>query len=167
MSPAGDRDGAGPHCGSAGRDPARVGPPLRLALAAEMAAPSIIRERLDQWLHDLEWPAGQQDDLVLAASEAVSNSVEHGYRVDHSTGGHPGLVRVEATVHADADGYRHIVITVRDQGGWQPPREARGNRQHGLPLMGACVESLDVDGNGDGTTVVLRSRAVPPTPDRA
>jgi hypothetical protein len=31
-----------------------------------------------RWLAALRWPPGQNDDLVLAVNEAVSNSVEHG-----------------------------------------------------------------------------------------
>ena len=58
---------------------------------------------------------------------------------------------------------RRAVLTVVDHGAWLPPSAFRGNRRHGLPLMEACVETLTVDGTDHGTTVVLRSRAVPPS----
>jgi anti-sigma regulatory factor (Ser/Thr protein kinase) len=136
---------------------------LRMTLSGELAAPSVARERLSGWLSGHRWPAAQQDDLVLAVSEAVSNSVEHGYGVDH-TGvvERGGLVEVHGVVVAGLDGRRSVVLTVVDHGSWRPPSAVRGNRRHGLPLMRACVETLTVDGTEHGTTVLLRSRAVPP-----
>ena len=153
VPPLSDRDEPG----------ARTDLELRMTLPAELAAPSLTRERLSRWLSGHRWPAGQHDDLVLAVSEAVSNSVEHGYGVDHGTtvdGG--GLVEVHGIVAAEPDGRRRVVVTVVDHGTWLPPSPVRGNRRHGLPLMAACVDTLTVDGTDHGTTVVLRSRAVPP-----
>jgi serine/threonine-protein kinase RsbW len=137
-------------------------PELRLTLPAEMATPSLTRSRLARWLDAHRWPSGQHDDLVLAVSEAVTNCVEHGYGVDHATVGHSGLVEVHGVVVAEPDGHRYAVLTVADRGAWLPPSAERGNRRHGIPLMEACVESMTIDGTSAGTTVVFRSRAVPP-----
>ena len=142
-----------------------AGPDLHLTVAAEMVAPSLVRERLDGWLAAHQWPRGQHDDLVLAVSEAVSNSVEHGYGVDHTTVGHEGLIEVHASLFHDPDGHRRLVLSVRDHGSWRPTPASRDNRRHGIPLMEACVDTLTVDGTTTGTTVVLRSRPVPPLPD--
>src|SRR3954471_9852136 len=63
-------------------DPATVADvELHLVLGATWVAPSIARERVEEWLRAQQWPPAQADELVLAVSEAVSNSVEHGYRV--------------------------------------------------------------------------------------
>jgi anti-sigma regulatory factor (Ser/Thr protein kinase) len=136
---------------------------LRMTLRGELTAPSLARERLSHWLAAHRWPSGQHDDVVLAVSEAVSNSVEHGYGVDDGVGLQSGgPVEVHGIVVAEPDGRRHAVLTVADRGSWLPPSEIRGNRRHGLPLMQACVETLTVTGTEHGTTVVLRSRTVPP-----
>lgn len=153
MPPLSDRD----------RSRAHTDVELRMTLSAELAAPSLARERLSRWLAGHRWPAGQRDDLILAVSEAVSNSVEHGYGVDHgAVVERGGPVEVHGIVVAEPDGRRRAVLTVVDRGSWLPPSAFRGNRRHGLPLMEACVETLTVDGTDGGTTVVLRSRAVPP-----
>lgn len=140
-------------------------PELRMRLSAELAAASLARQRLSRWLAGHRWPAGQRDDLILAVSEAVTNSVEHGYGVDHdAVVERGGPVEVHGMVVGEPDGHRRVVLTVIDHGTWLPPSAVRGNRRHGLPLMEACVETLTVDGTERGTTVVLRSRAVPPRP---
>lgn len=154
MSPLSDHDRSGTH----------TDVELRMTLPAELAAPSLARERLARWLSGHKWPAGQRDDLILAVSEAVSNSVEHGYGVDHNEVVESGgPVEVHGIVVAEPDGRRRAVLTIVDHGSWLPPSAFRGNRRHGLPLMEACVEDLTVDGTDHGTTVVLRSRAVPPS----
>src|SRR5689334_24975487 len=56
-------------------------PALSFVLAPTWASASIARERTESWLRTLHWPQGPAEDLVLAVSEAVSNSVEHGYLV--------------------------------------------------------------------------------------
>ena len=156
MPPRSGSDELGPR-----RGPAPAVPELRLTLAAGMTAPTLARERLGRWLDAHGWPADQHDDLVLAVSEAVSNSVEHGYGVDHTTVGPAGPVELRGEVHAGPDG-RHAVLTVTDRGTWRPPSGERGYRRHGIPLMEACAAAVTVDGTSSGTTVVLRSRAVPP-----
>jgi serine/threonine-protein kinase RsbW len=142
--------------------PPRSEPDLRLTLLAAMTAPGLARNRLGRWLDAHAWPAEQHDDLVLAVSEAVSNSVEHGYGVDHAAAGRPGPVELSGVVHASPDGMRHAVLTVTDRGVWRPPSGESGYRRRGIPLMEACAATVTVDGTSSGTTVVLCSRAVPP-----
>ncbi len=157
MPPRSDPDELNPR-----RATARGEADLRMTLLAGMAAPALARARISRWLDAHGWPQEQHDDLVLAVSEAVSNSVEHGYGVNHTTGGHDGLVEVHGVVYTEPDEHRFAVLTVTDHGSWLPPSAERGNRRHGMPLMEACAESMTVDGTGHGTTVVLRSRPVPP-----
>lgn len=140
----------------------RAAPELVATLAADWAAASVARERLGRWLRDLDWPPAQRDELVLAASEAVSNSVEHGYGVPHDVVDHDGLVTMRATVEMERDGHRRVRIVVADAGGWVERDGSRDRRGHGLTIMRACTDELTVDGTAEGTTVVLHSRAAPP-----
>src|SRR5690606_41491977 len=111
----------------------RPGPPaaadLRFDLPAELVAPSIARERVERWLHDLRWPAEQLEDLVLALSEAVSNSVEHGYGGNTRTppsSTDPATVQAEGRVGAGAGGGRRAGLRGPDPGrGPAPAARAR------------------------------------------
>lgn len=134
---------------------------LSLALPADPAAAAMARTRLTAWLTEHDWPQAQQDDIVLAVSEAVSNGVEHGYGARPGVAGRTGLVEVDAEVVPDDDGMRQVVVSVRDHGGWQPHPHVRAHRRHGIPLMRACVAEFVIDGTASGTTVMLRSRPVP------
>jgi anti-sigma regulatory factor (Ser/Thr protein kinase) len=141
---------------------------LRLVLEANWVAPSLARERVEGWLRAHQWPPAQAEELVLAISEAVSNSVEHGYRVPFDAVEHPGTVEVHARLTSDTpDGYRQVEFRVRDRGIWREPDRAVSTRGHGMLIMRTCTDELVVDGSPDGTTVVLRSRPAPPGPDRS
>jgi anti-sigma regulatory factor (Ser/Thr protein kinase) len=136
--------------------------PLRLQLPADPVAPSVARHRLRHWLTALSWPAGQLEDIVLAISEAVSNAVEHAYLFDHRT---PAVVDIVGEVEAAPEGHRRVTVIVRDHGRWRPPPTDDENRRRGIPLMRACVDTVTIgqpEDNRVGTSVVLRSRAVPP-----
>jgi anti-sigma regulatory factor (Ser/Thr protein kinase) len=129
---------------------------VRRVMAADGAAPAAVRQLFRAWLGELSWPMEDADDLLLAVSEAVSNSAEHAYP--------PGLVGhvvVEAECVLDGNGSRQVVITVDDQGSWRPPPDWHENRRRGLPLMRACTASLDVSGTPSGTRVRMVSNPVP------
>lgn len=140
---------------------------LHFELVPELVAPSIARDRFDRWLHDLRWPDAQREDLVLALSEAVSNSVEHGYGVHE---GPPrqalgaGTVEVRARVRAEANGARRIALTVRDHGRWREPVAPARFRGHGLNIIRACADELSIDGDATGTTLTLTTRPAPVPP---
>jgi serine/threonine-protein kinase RsbW len=149
-----------PLSGGAAHPPSTA-PPLRMALPADWVAPSIARDRFDHWLRDLAWPAGQREDLVLALSEAVSNSVEHGYGVPSAAAANEdGVVEVLAELVAEPDSARRVVLTVRDSGGWQPPTDSP-HRGHGLRMIRAGGDEAVIDGDERGTTVRLTSRPAP------
>jgi serine/threonine-protein kinase RsbW len=107
-------------------------------------------------------PAEQLEDLVLATSEAVSNSVEHGYRLASRAALASGVIEVFGRVLTDPDGCKRVELIVRDHGMWRPIPEDRGNRQHGMTVMRGCVAEVIVDGTVEGTTVILRGQPVPP-----
>jgi anti-sigma regulatory factor (Ser/Thr protein kinase) len=136
---------------------------LKFALAPEWAAPSQARRLVQRWLTDHSWPADQRDDLVLATSEAVANSVEHGYGLArHTATAARGAIEVCGRVLADKLG-RYVELVVRDHGRWRPIPPDRGSRGHGLKVMRELVAEMSVHATSSGTTVVLRSQAVPAT----
>jgi serine/threonine-protein kinase RsbW len=119
-----------------------------------------------RWLADQHWPEEGVADCVLAVSEAVTNSVEHGYgiTVHHST--QPGgSVTVDGHV-ARTDHHYRAVFEVRDQGGWQgaPPDRHAG---FGWSIMRSCMEDVQVSTSDQGTTVSLWSKPATPRIDGA
>jgi anti-sigma regulatory factor (Ser/Thr protein kinase) len=152
------------------RVPLSAGPPpvgeLHVVVGADWVAPSIARDRLERWLRGLAWPRGQREDLVLALSEAVSNSVEHGYGIaagaTSSGDAGAGAVEVRARLLVEGGGARRIRLVVRDGGRWREPVAPSRFRGHGLAIIRACADEMVVDGDDAGTTLTLSSRAAPP-----
>lgn len=141
-----------------------AGVELRLVLGAGWVAPSIARERVEAWLRAHQWPPAQIDELVLVVSEAVSNSVEHGYRVPIDAVDHPGRVELAGVLRADPDGYRQVEFRIADRGRWREPDTGASTRGHGMLIMRSCTDKLVVEGSATGTTVLVRSRPAPPVP---
>jgi anti-sigma regulatory factor (Ser/Thr protein kinase) len=167
MAPTGNDDTLRPDTSPCNQrrstDPAFPAPSrhaLRLQLPSDPIAPSVARHRVRHWLTGSCWPPGQQEDIVLAVSEAVSNAIEHAYRDDQF----PAVVDISGEVEAVPGDQRRVIVIVRDHGRWRPPPIDHENRRRGIPLMRACVDTVTIgqpEDNGAGTSIVLRSRAVP------
>ncbi|MGU3432998.1 ATP-binding protein [Actinomycetes bacterium M1A6_2h] len=108
-------------------------------------AAGALRRRLSAWL-EARALKDISVDVVLAAYEAMANSVEHAF-VGRST---PGRITLTA-VH---DGPR-LTVTIADTGRWleHPPTPNRGR---GLRLAEAISDRVDIDHDGSsGTSVTL------------
>jgi serine/threonine-protein kinase RsbW len=153
-------DTSRPGQGGHGIQPAR---PMRLRLPAETIAPSVARHQLRRWLADLVWPPAQTQDIVLAVSEAVANSVEHAY-ADQP----PGAVDLNVDVEILSGGQRRATLVILDEGRWRPAPADDENRRRGIPMMRACMGTVTIevlsapDGRPRGTRVTMISRTVPP-----
>lgn len=97
--------------------------------------------------------------MVLAISEAVSNSVEHAY-IDQPA----GLIDLTATVTTEEP--RRVRLILRDYGRWRPPPAEDESRRRGIPVMRFCMDSVTIEpltddrGLPDGTRVTLTSKPV-------
>jgi anti-sigma regulatory factor (Ser/Thr protein kinase) len=85
---------------------------------------------------------GLAGDVMLAVSEAVTNSIKHAYP------DRDGEVELVASLAAG----RTLVLTVRDTGGGFGPTASEGLGA-GLMLMGECADELEVDRGPGGVTV--------------
>ena len=112
-----------------------------------------LRRALTRWIAAMGATVEESGDLVLATSEAVTNSMVHAYGLED------GVIEVEATVLA-----QEVTVTVRDAGGWRSGTSQEGGR--GLSLMRALTESVDVNAGAGGTVVRLRRRLGRPLPAR-
>lgn len=136
---------------------------LDVDLSAHWIAASLARDRTQLWLEGHRWPPDRTEELVLAISEAVSNSVEHGYLVPHESLDHPGIVRLRGHIATADSGERRAVFTISDDGSWKTPQDDP-ERGMGLLIMRACADNLDITGTVDGTRVELVSQHVPRSP---
>ncbi|MFD6568502.1 ATP-binding protein [Micromonospora profundi] len=144
-----------PANGSA--DAASVVPPADAGSAVDVrwtypSAPtsaSAMRRDIRRVLGDLDVDPDVLEDLLLAASEAVNNAVEHAQRPSRPE------VRVQLRV---GDGV--VRISVRDFGTWRDRRPAM-DRGRGALLMNAYGDVRMVS-TGEGTTVTIERRLVDP-----
>jgi serine phosphatase RsbU (regulator of sigma subunit)/anti-sigma regulatory factor (Ser/Thr protein kinase) len=112
--------------------------------ARVMADPTelaLLRERLGAWFRERGVAEGVLEDVVLAVSEAVANSMEHAYGLDDAES-----VVVGAAVPGP------IVVTVRDRGPWRPSLE-RSERGRGIRLMRSLMDEIEFSTSASGTLV--------------
>jgi anti-sigma regulatory factor (Ser/Thr protein kinase) len=87
----------------------------------------------------------ETEDLLLAASEAANNAVEHAQQ--------PTEPFFEVSSEVDDE---QVTVVVQDHGGWQQPTSP-SYRGRGLAMMRALVNTT-VTRRPNGTTVTMRSR---------
>jgi anti-anti-sigma factor len=91
--------------------------------------------------------------MVLALGEAIANAAEHAYPDDA-----PGPL--DARFSHEPDG--EVLMLVSDAGRWLRADDAeRSHRGHGLALMRAVMDRVDVVPSSTGTRVELRYRPRP------
>lgn len=129
-----------------------MGESLRVLLPADPCSAAVARRALTTWLAALPWPEESAQDLVFAASEAVTNCVDHAYPAPDAA---PDAIVLEAREHPDDD-RTCVEVTVADHGRWHDPSRDLGFRGRGIDMMRALTGSVSLDGSAAGTTVVLR-----------
>jgi anti-sigma regulatory factor (Ser/Thr protein kinase) len=144
-----------------GRRPA---PPTVSPIAAARLAPSPDGRRREWRLRAMEssvpflrreltaflWATGLSDDavydLLLAASEAASNAVDHPQ--------HPTEPFFDVAAEIDGE---TVAIVVQDHGRWRPPTPSP-HRGRGLPMMRVLADTT-VEAGTHGTTVTIRNHS--------
>ncbi|MGW6727701.1 SpoIIE family protein phosphatase [Nocardia sp. NPDC055029] len=117
--------------------------PLRLDIPAAASELTGLRRNLYRWFATAAVPHDLAADLVAAANEACSNSVEHAYRDTE-----PGRVTLTATCEGD-----RVVIEVTDSGRWIPTPTDPGYRGRGVEMMRVLTEDLEFSHDENGTRV--------------
>jgi LuxR family maltose regulon positive regulatory protein len=106
-----------------------------------------IRSEVRRWLGPLALAGDNEDDLVLAVSEAVSNSVEHAYGPATFDG------TVELTFWTEPDA---VCVEVVDHGEWRIPSGEPTGRGRGIEIMQRLVAFVLIRHDRCGTRVLLR-----------
>ncbi|MEV0358132.1 ATP-binding protein [Nocardia sp. NPDC050697] len=123
--------------------------PLRQEFAAAAEELAGVRARLREWLGGVLTDPRHAYDLLLAASEACTNAIEHGHHSDRRP------ILLEADVEHDT-----VRVTVTDHGQWKPPDDTGeapepSHRGRGLELIGALVPRSRITVGESGTVVEL------------
>lgn len=107
----------------------------------------LLRDALESWLSRAGCSRERIERLLLAASEAVTNSIEHAYPDG------PGPVRLTADMYDD----RTIRMTVTDHGRWRPVDPQPTPRGRGVFMMQECGDDVRIRSSEAGTTVEIFS----------
>jgi len=115
------------------------------------------RHQLERWLLANHVAKSDVGDVVLAASEALSNVVRHAYRTRSAPGPMNLVARLTDSV---------LSVAVQDEGTWketaESPRGAVPLGGWGLPLMRSLSKSLTIEhGRRRGTNVTARYELAP------
>jgi PAS domain S-box-containing protein len=122
--------------------------PLQLDFPAEASQLASTRNALRGWLNRAGVGPDKSLDVLIAAGEAVANSIEHGHR-DRA-----GTVTLRASALVD-----RVHLTVVDSGDWKVPQPDKDvSRGRGVLLMRALMHDVTIDRDAAGTTINMYTR---------
>jgi anti-sigma regulatory factor (Ser/Thr protein kinase) len=108
------------------------------------------RQAIADWAREIGLGPDTVEDLALAVGEALSNSVEHGYRV---LAGH---IEVDGRVTGT-----ELRVAVIDHGEWRVPTSRAGWRGRGISMIHELADEAQVEQWETGTTVTMMWRLRP------
>lgn len=120
--------------------------PLSITLPADPASLSVSRGRLREWLNSSGLDSELCADILLAVGEATANATEHAVL------GAPDRVEISLDACFEPGA---VKLSVVDNGRWKPASASSGHRGHGLHLMNALMDTVDLKTSPQGTSVVL------------
>ena len=106
-----------------------------------------LRAEVRRWLAPFALTEDTEDDLVLAVSEAVSNSVEHAYTPPTADD------TVELTFWTESHA---ICVDIVDRGQWRTPSGQPTGRGRGIEIMQRLVGFVQIRHDNRGTRVHFR-----------
>nr|BFE59067.1 SpoIIE family protein phosphatase [Dactylosporangium thailandense] len=125
--------------------------PLDLSFAARSSELAPTRAALRRWMGRAGIGTYMAQQVLVAAGEACANAIEHGHREGQ------GWVRLLVRAMGS-----DLHLTVTDNGSWRPERsEPDPNRGHGIKLMRALMQHVDLQTGATGTTVEMSTRITP------
>ena len=111
-----------------------------------------LRAEVRRWLAPFALTEDDEDDLVLAVSEAASNSVEHAYTPPTADD------TVELTFWTE---HHALCVDIVDHGHWRTPSGQPTGRGRGIQIMQRLVAFVLIHHDNRGTRVHFRH----PLPD--
>lgn len=128
-------------------------PPSSLTLRSPAMPASLatIRDSLRRWLPAAAINPDTAEEVLLAVGEAAANATEHAANA--------ATHDVELTVTAQLT-KAGLSLTVTDDGRWHEPTH-EPNRGHGIALMNALVDAVEISSTSHGTTVDMLKELQP------
>ena len=123
--------------------------PLRMTVPARPGQLATLRQQLQDWMDTYGVSEPDAVSVQIAVGEAASNVVEHAYPAETE-----GDLELSVSISSAGD----LSAQVTDHGRWRQPVAENRLRGRGLPLMRACMESMELIKAGDGTAVRMRRR---------
>ncbi len=120
--------------------------PLSITMPADQSALAVSRGLLREWLSVAGLDVEAAADVLLAVGEATANSTEH------SVLAAPGPVEITLDARFSGSALR---LTVSDNGCWKTAAASSRHRGHGMLLMKALVDSVELSTGPQGTTVAM------------
>lgn len=120
--------------------------PLTVTLPAAAENLAVIRGRLREWLTLARVDPASSADVLLAVGEATANAAEHSV---------VGMDRPVTLAVTAALSENHLLLTVSDDGRWKPAEVAQSYRGHGMHLINALVDAVELTATAGGTTVQM------------
>jgi serine/threonine-protein kinase RsbW len=118
---------------------------FRQVAVAEPATVGALRRALVDFASENGAPADKQHDIRLAASEALTNAVMHGYAE-----GSPGRVVAEAWADKDT-----LTIAVCDEGEGMRVRQESPGAGMGLAIIEHVADAVTVEADAPGVRVTM------------
>ncbi|QEN14878.1 SpoIIE family protein phosphatase [Mycolicibacterium sp. ELW1] len=122
--------------------------PLEVTIPADPLHLAPARAALRDWLTSAGIDHDQAQDVLVAAGEAVTNAIEHGYR-----NGNGGTITLQAASDVDL-----LRLTITDAGSWKPKESGYTHRGRGIQIMEALMEDVSILPDATGTVVRLSTR---------
>jgi len=126
-------------------------PPLVISMPPEPGALANVRASVRRWLVEVPLSDEAREEVVLACNEACANAIEHAYRRGPA-------VPIQVSLSRDATAIR---IDIVDEGAWRRDGEDAG-RGHGMSLMRALMDEIEVRPSDEGTVVTMKRRIAEP-----
>jgi len=120
--------------------------PLTVTLPAHPDSLAVSRGQLREWLVAAGLDSESVADVLLAVGEATANATEHAV-VGASA---PVEICLTAALNGDV-----LQLSVSDNGRWKPASVSSGHRGHGMHLINALVDTVELRTGLEGTTVSM------------
>jgi anti-sigma regulatory factor (Ser/Thr protein kinase) len=120
--------------------------PLSVTLPAHPDSLAVSRAQLREWLIAAGLDSESVADVLLAVGEATANATEHA--VVGAAG--PVAICMTAAMNGDV-----LALSVSDNGRWKPASVSSGHRGHGMHLINALVDTVELRTAMDGTAISM------------
>lgn len=138
---------------------------LKIEIKASLENVAVVRVAISTFISNLDITIDELMDIKTAVSEAVTNSIEHGYALDKKE---DAIVAISAYIESDQDDL--VKIEIKDSGigiddielATTPTYTSKPELEHagmGFTIMETFMDEVFIDSKKDeGTTITLTKK---------